>query len=217
MKRVTRNRRLTPEEAARYRAIREQVSKELPELIARHDKRMASLDSLSFSPDAPLRDHGEEPAGVKPVAEPSGEKPKIIIDEDWKTKAQAEKEALERQLEEKQHEEKQPAEKQPTGKQPGAAEAAAKAYQLPPATLSVLLTTLATQALIALGQVPNPLTGKAERDLDQAKHFINTLAMLEQKTAGNRTPEESRLLDNMLHELRMLYVAVENQPPPASA
>ncbi len=46
MKRITRNRRLTPEEAAKYRAIREQVANELPDLIARHHERMASLDQL---------------------------------------------------------------------------------------------------------------------------------------------------------------------------
>jgi predicted transcriptional regulator len=46
MKRISRDRRLTPEEAARYKAIREQVENELPELIARHHERMASLDQL---------------------------------------------------------------------------------------------------------------------------------------------------------------------------
>ena len=46
MKRITRDRRLTPEEAAKYKAIREQVAEELPDLIARHQERMASLDQL---------------------------------------------------------------------------------------------------------------------------------------------------------------------------
>jgi DNA-binding XRE family transcriptional regulator len=46
MKRITRNRRLTPEEAAKYRAIREQVAEELPDLIARHHERLASLDQV---------------------------------------------------------------------------------------------------------------------------------------------------------------------------
>jgi DNA-binding XRE family transcriptional regulator len=46
MKRITRNRRLTPEEAAKYKAIREQVAGELPDLIARHHERMATLDQL---------------------------------------------------------------------------------------------------------------------------------------------------------------------------
>ena len=46
MKRIIRNRRLTPEEAANYKAIREQVAEELPDLIARHHERMATLDQL---------------------------------------------------------------------------------------------------------------------------------------------------------------------------
>ncbi len=46
MKRITRNQRLTPEEAAKYRVVREQVAAELPDLIARHDEQMASLDQL---------------------------------------------------------------------------------------------------------------------------------------------------------------------------
>lgn len=46
MKRITRDRQLTPEEAARYKAIRDQVAEELPELIARHHKRLATLDQL---------------------------------------------------------------------------------------------------------------------------------------------------------------------------
>lgn len=46
MKRIIRNRRLTPEEASKYKEIREQVAQELPELIDRHQERMASLDQL---------------------------------------------------------------------------------------------------------------------------------------------------------------------------
>ena len=46
MKRITRNRQLRPEEAAKYKAIREQVAEELPDLIARHHERMATLDQL---------------------------------------------------------------------------------------------------------------------------------------------------------------------------
>jgi DNA-binding XRE family transcriptional regulator len=48
MKRISRDRRLTPEEAAKYRAIREQVANELPDLVARHHERMASLDQLDI-------------------------------------------------------------------------------------------------------------------------------------------------------------------------
>src|SRR5262249_33262809 len=81
---------------------------------------------------------------------------------------------------------------------------------LPPATLTFLLTTIATQAMIALGQVPNPITGKAEFRPQQAKHYVDTLAMLDEKTKGNRTPEESTLLTDILHQLRMAYVMSMN-------
>jgi DNA-binding XRE family transcriptional regulator len=47
MKRITRSRRLTPEEAAKYTAVRKEIAKELPDLIARHQQRMASLDQLN--------------------------------------------------------------------------------------------------------------------------------------------------------------------------
>src|SRR5262245_5117979 len=46
MKRITRERKLTPEEAAKYKAVREQVAEELPELIERHHERLAALDQL---------------------------------------------------------------------------------------------------------------------------------------------------------------------------
>ena len=74
--------------------------------------------------------------------------------------------------------------------------------------LPVLLTTLATQALVARGQIANPGADTAEVRLDEAKHFIDMLEMLERKTVGNRSPDESRLLDNLLHELRLTFVAV---------
>ncbi|HZZ72505.1 MAG TPA: DUF1844 domain-containing protein [Pirellulales bacterium] len=80
---------------------------------------------------------------------------------------------------------------------------------LPEASLAFLITTLATQAAVSLGIVENPLTGKTEFQPDQARHFIDTLAMLEEKTVGNRTPEESELLHSALHQLRMAAVQGE--------
>lgn len=139
--------------------------------------------------------------------DPSAEKPKIIIDEDWKSRVQAEKEALDRKK----------AAQQPTASTPTPPSAQPQPPvepphgELPPATLAVLLTTLATQALVALGQVEHPATGKAEVRLDEAKHFIDTLEMLEQKTNGNRTSDETRLLDNLIHELRLTFVTIRDR------
>jgi hypothetical protein len=81
--------------------------------------------------------------------------------------------------------------------------------KMPPATLSSLITILGTQTLMALGQIPDPVSGKPQADLEQANHFIDLLGMLDTKTAGNRTPEEAQLLEDVLHQLRMMYVAAK--------
>jgi hypothetical protein len=133
--------------------------------------------------------------------ENQGDRPKIIIDEDWKTQVQSEKEAAARAPQEK------PASGASPQPRPG---------EMPPASLPMLFSTLATQALMSLGQMPHPVSGQAELDLPQAKHFIDMLEVLEDKTAGNRTAEESQMLENLLHELRMAYVAIGRQPPPAA-
>lgn len=68
------------------------------------------------------------------------------------------------------------------------------------------ITTLSLQASIALGHMANPATGKTEEDPTQAKFLIDTLGMLEEKTKGNLTPEETDLLENLLYELRVAYL-----------
>jgi hypothetical protein len=78
--------------------------------------------------------------------------------------------------------------------------------QVPPATFEFLAHTLFTQALMALGRIPNPITKQAHKNLPTAKHFIDTLAMLEQKTAGNLTTEERHQLEEIQHQLRMMYM-----------
>jgi hypothetical protein len=75
--------------------------------------------------------------------------------------------------------------------------------QGPPATFDFLIHTLFTQALMALGRIPNPITNKTHKNLATARHFVDTLTMLEQKTAGNLTEEERRVLEEMQHQLRM--------------
>ncbi len=146
----------------------------------------------------------------------SGEGPKIFIDEGWKERVEAEKHAAAA----KQAEEKTTAAppQQPSPAQPTATPAseapekstARPGAQPPAASLSFLITTLATQAMMCLGQLPNPATGQAETRLPEAKHFIDMLEVLEEKTAGNRTSEESVLLDGFLHELRMAYVMLQS-------
>ncbi|MBU3958532.1 MAG: DUF1844 domain-containing protein [Candidatus Omnitrophica bacterium] len=76
---------------------------------------------------------------------------------------------------------------------------------------NLFITTLALQASISLGTVPNPATNKKEENLTQAKFIIDTLEMLQQKTKGNLTSEETKLLENLLYELRMQYVSKVNK------
>jgi Domain of unknown function (DUF1844) len=65
---------------------------------------------------------------------------------------------------------------------------------------------LYSEALMHLGQVPDPMTGEPQQDLEQAQFTIELLAMLQQKTEGNRTLEESGVLEEILAALRMAYV-----------
>lgn len=81
------------------------------------------------------------------------------------------------------------------------------ADRAPPATFEFLVHTLFTQALMALGRIPNPITKQSHKNLATARHFIDTLAMLEGKTKGNLTDDERRLLDEVQHQLRMQIIA----------
>lgn len=67
------------------------------------------------------------------------------------------------------------------------------------------VTTLALQAAIFLGVMENPVTKKREKNLPQAKFIINTLDMLNQKTLGNLTSQESETLEKILRELKTQY------------
>jgi len=69
------------------------------------------------------------------------------------------------------------------------------------------ITTLAAQASIALGNIPNPLTNKQNEDLNQAKFLIDTIDMLKEKTNGNLNEEEGNFLENILYELKMQYIS----------
>jgi hypothetical protein len=119
---------------------------------------------------------------------------KLIIDEDWKSQVEAEK---------------QQASQTQSGQPKGAAPAAATQPAdppMPPASFELLLTTLATEALIALGQVPHPATGRAEARRNQAQYLIDTIDVLEQKTKGNLTPDERQMIESLLHQLRMAFI-----------
>jgi hypothetical protein len=79
---------------------------------------------------------------------------------------------------------------------------------LPPASFATLVSTLVSQVLMALGGYEDPRTRRRYVDLDLAKHFIETLAVLEDKTRNNLADDEKKLLDNALYECRMQYVQI---------
>ena len=71
----------------------------------------------------------------------------------------------------------------------------------------------AQNAALFLGQIPNPKTGEGEVNLELAKMFIDQLAMMQEKTRGNLTNEESTVLRNAISNLQMAYVEVAREAP----
>lgn len=129
------------------------------------------------------------------------EKPKIIVDDDWKSQARAEKERL-------------AATEKPAGQaqgQPGAEQPAGGPGQggQGPATFDDLIKMLASQALLYLGAIPDPESGKAILAPDAAKMNIDMLGILQEKTKGNLTDEEQKMLDSFVSELRMQFVEIQ--------
>jgi hypothetical protein len=125
------------------------------------------------------------------------EKKLIIIDEDWKQQAQREKDVL--------------ASKEKEEKEKKEAEEAAGGGPLPPGSFATLVSMLATQTLFALGLIR--VRGEEERgvDLEMARYNIDMLEMLSEKTKGNLTPEEQKMLKNTLSDLHMGFVSIANQ------
>ena len=116
--------------------------------------------------------------------------PKIIIDDDWKSQVEAEKETLQKELENEQSGEAEPGE-------------------MPPASISVLISTLASQAMVMMGHIPDPATGQPVVNKPLAKHFVDTLVVLEEKTKGNLTEDESAMLTEVIHQLRIGFVNIQ--------
>lgn len=118
----------------------------------------------------------------------------IQIDSDWKSEAQAEKDRLAQAEAEK--------------KASGSGEKGGAAGELPPPTWETLVGMMATQAFMYLGGYVDPRTNRAMVDLDAARHQIDLLGVLEEKTKGNLTEEEGKQLAGIIYELRMQYVRI---------
>ncbi len=125
------------------------------------------------------------------MAEEQKEDKKIIIDEDWKQEAQKEKEIL--------------AAQEKTGKEKAKEER--RRGPLPKGDFAALVSMLVTQALFALGMLQ--VEGqKKEPDLEMAKYNIDMLETVEEKTRGNLSEEEKKVLESTLSQVRMAYVKV---------
>ncbi len=122
---------------------------------------------------------------------------KIIVDEDWKKEAQKEKEVLASQQQEKQAEEQVP-------KQGGRG-------PLPPGDFAALISMLVTQAFFALGLIHVEGQEEKEPDLEMARYNVDMLSTLEEKTKGNLSEEEEKVLQSTLSQVRMAYVKVSEK------
>jgi len=78
--------------------------------------------------------------------------------------------------------------------------------ELPQLDFATFVLSMSSSALVHLGEVPDPESGQVVDNILAAKQTIDILCMLESKTKGNLTPQEARLLRDMLFELRMKYV-----------
>ena len=152
------------------------------------------------------------------------ETPSLHIDTDWKKQAQEEKRRLAEQEEKAKAEPPKPppspfaggapvgpAPTEPAARSratPGARGAAQR--ELPPPSFAALVQSIVTQILFYLGDL-SPRGSEPMINLDMAKHQIDILGIVEEKTKGNLSDEEKRLLDAALYETRMRYVSVAAQ------
>jgi len=113
------------------------------------------------------------------------------VSSDWKERAKREAEELDRKIEEERMQQQFSFAGKPT--------------------FLGFVQTMAANALIALGEVPNPLTGKQEVNLPQAKYAVDLLEMIKEKTQGNLTEDEQTELERTLTELRLKFVSVYNR------
>ncbi|HPB68123.1 MAG TPA: DUF1844 domain-containing protein [Candidatus Omnitrophota bacterium] len=133
------------------------------------------------------------------------------VDEDWKASVTQEKET-------QKEPQPQPSSQQSSEERPAAAQeppqendrmADEGAVEL---NFTNYITSLIFQAMIFLGEIPNPMNdNQYDRNSSQAKFLIDTLILLRDKTKGNLTPQENHLLDSSIYELEMKYVECVRQ------
>ena len=124
--------------------------------------------------------------------------PQKRVDESWKDQIE--------------HEKQQPAAAPAAGVPPAAEPSQQKPAksagdELPEARFDLFISGLAMDALISLGDVPHPVTKKQSVQLDHARYLVDVLGVLAEKTKGNLSVDEDRLLKDTLYQLRMRYLA----------
>ena len=115
--------------------------------------------------------------------------PRIIVDSDWKQEAAAEKARLDEATAD-------------VGMHP----------PLPDPSFPELINMLVMQAAVSLGGYKTPTGETVPRDLPTAKHFIDMIEVLREKTRGNLTDDEDKAMDAVLYEMRMRYVEATSAP-----
>ena len=135
--------------------------------------------------------------------------PGLHIDSDWKAEAQAEKQRLAQQAAASAAEAAASGGSATGSAQHQASGAAGR--EMPPADFSTMVSQMVTQAMFAMGMIADPQTGRRVAVLDMAKYHIDMLGVLEDKTQGNLSDEERKLLATALYELRMNYVQLSQQ------
>jgi len=88
---------------------------------------------------------------------------------------------------------------------------AADEMPIPPASFDLLVMTHASQAMLAMGFMPDPTTGEMVKNLKLAGHHVDMLGILDEKTKGNLTEAEAAMLENSLHQLRMAFVQAKSE------
>lgn len=112
------------------------------------------------------------------------------VDETWKNAVELEKVKVDQAS---------PKSKSPTETPPAATET-------PETEFTYFISSLGMQALAAMGEIPDPMSGQGRQDLRQAKYLLDTLQLLHTKTQGNLTPEEAAVFEDLLYQLRLKFV-----------
>jgi hypothetical protein len=126
------------------------------------------------------------------MPETPGEKSKIIVDSDWKAEAQKEKERLSQEVDD------------------------VEGGPIPPPSFPELVQMILIQAMAGFGGYQTPDGQTVPPELEVAKHYIDLLALLGEKTKGNLTDDEKKLMGAALYELQMRFVQVSGAAPPAA-